>query len=95
MFRREHALLFWTIEGGEYLRAHEGGCYLYHSDGAFVAYKGIPPEATFGRVKRYLLQLEGLFRLLPRDVQRRDGDLLAAIQTSMSEYDSIEDYLAR
>jgi len=34
MFIREHALLLWVIEGGQFMRAHNGQCYLY-CDGAF------------------------------------------------------------
>ena len=36
-------------------------------DGAFQVYRGIPPEATFFRVKQYLLRLEGFFRCMPQD----------------------------
>ena len=36
-------------------------------DGAFQVYRGIPPEATFYRVKQYLLRLEGFFRCMPQD----------------------------
>lgn len=39
------------MEGDLYLRIHSGTCFFYHPDGAFVALRGIPPEATFGRVK--------------------------------------------
>ena len=35
-------------------------------DGAFQVYRGVPPEATFHRVKQYLLRLEGIFRLMPK-----------------------------
>ena len=42
-----------------------GGC---RQDGAFQVYRGIPPESTFYRVKQYLLRLEGVFRLLPPDL---------------------------
>jgi hypothetical protein len=41
------------------------GC---RQDGAFQVYRGIPPESTFYRVKQYLLRLEGVFRLLPPDL---------------------------
>ncbi len=36
-----------------------GTCYFLNDYGAFQAYAGLPPEATFGRVKTYLLHLEG------------------------------------
>ena len=78
MFIREHALLLWIMEGGKYLRVHQGICYLYHEDGAFQVYHGVPPESTFGRVKEFLLILEGVFRTLPRETQRND-EVCAAI----------------
>jgi hypothetical protein len=51
MFVREHVHLLWVIEGQDHLRVHNGVCYFYNEQGAFMAYKGIPPESTFGRVK--------------------------------------------
>jgi hypothetical protein len=51
MFVREHVHLLWIIEGEDHLRIHNGVCYFYNEQGAFTAYKGIPPESTFGRVK--------------------------------------------
>jgi hypothetical protein len=51
MFVREHVHLLWVIEGEDRLRVHNGTCYFYNEQGAFTAYKGIPPESTFSRVK--------------------------------------------
>ncbi len=93
MFIREHVLLLWIIEGERFLRVHNGVCHLYHDEGAFQPYKGIPPEATFGRVKEWLLQLEGLFRLLPDDVKRTDSELLAAINDTFVRQSSLTQYL--
>lgn len=45
MFLREHVLLLWIIEGETYLRAHGGIVYFFHDDGAFMPWKGCPPEA--------------------------------------------------
>ena len=59
MFIREHVHLVWVMEGDRFLRVHNGMAYFYHDDGAFQPHKGVPPEATFGRVKRFLLRLEG------------------------------------
>ncbi len=95
MFLREHVLLLWIIEGGRYMRAHDGTCYFYHDDGAFQMYRGVPPESTFSRVKSFLLELEGLFRLLPRDVKRTDEELLTAISASMENHANFQDYLHR
>ncbi len=95
MFLREHVLLLWIIEGGRYMRAHDGTCFFYHDDGAFQTYRGVPPESTFSRVKAFLLELEGLFRLLPRDVKRTDDELMVAISSSMENHASYQDYLHR
>ncbi len=95
LFMREHVLLLWIIEGGCFLRVHRGICYLYHEDGAFLSYKAIPPESTFYRVKQFLLQLEGLFRLLPKDIPRKDQVLLEAINSCIQERNSFEEYLER
>jgi hypothetical protein len=84
-----------VVEGEEFMRAHNGAAYLYDNIGAFVCYKGIPPESTFGRVKRFLLRLEGLLRLLSRDVRRQDSALLRAIHESRNAYDDTETYLLR
>ncbi len=93
LFMREHVMLVWIIEGGHRLRVHKGVCYMYNECGAFDAYKGTPPECTFFRVKEFLLCLEGLFRLLPRDLSRDDRSVLTAIAASMDEFESDEAYL--
>jgi len=67
LFMREHVLMVWIMEGGRYLRVHNGLCYFYNVDGAFQVLRGVPPESTFGRVKQFLLEVEGMFRLLPKD----------------------------
>ena len=69
--------LLWIIEGERYLRAHRGVCYVYHEHGAFRAYTGAPPESTFFRIKKFLLDLEGMFRLMRSNIERSDAALLA------------------
>ena len=93
MFMREQVLLLWIIEGGDYIRAHGGSCFMYHDDGAFQTYKGIPPESTFGRVKEFLLRLEGLFRLLPKDTKRADIELLREIQSLRDAHVTLDQLL--
>ena len=95
LFIREHVLLLYIIEGGRHMRVHRGICYFYHDDGAFQAYKGVPPEGTFARVKKFLLQLEGLFRLLPLDTKREDGRLLDAIEACAQSREGHGTYLDR
>jgi len=93
MFMREHVLLLYIMEGSRYMRVHRGVAYFYHEDGAFQPFKGVPPEATFGRVKEYLLRLEGLFRLLPAGVRREDDTLLAAIDRCVRQSAGVNEYL--
>ena len=64
---KEHVEILWIIEGQYYLRCHKGTAYMYH-DGAFTAYRGMCTESTLSRVKDTLWELEGLFRLMPKDV---------------------------
>ena len=88
MSQREHALLLWIIEGSKYLRAHNKQLYVYVPQGAFQPLKECPPESTFGRVKSYMLRLEGLFRLLPQGVAREDAALMGAIKDLRAGFDS-------
>ena len=69
-YLREHIHILWLMEGGRFLRVHNGQCFLYHDSGAFQVFRGSPPEQTVARVKEFILQLEGMFRLLPSGVNR-------------------------
>ncbi len=93
MGNREHCLILWIAEGGVSMRAHTGSCYIYNDCGAFLPYKGVPPETTLARMKEFLLQLEGLFRCMPMGVRRTDIDLLASIDTLMSDADNLREFL--
>ena len=75
MSMREHALMLWIVEGADFLRFHDGDCYMLH--GAFQRYKGVPTDSS--RLCNFLLQLEGLFRRLPADTPREQPSLLQAI----------------
>eukprot|EP00435_Cladocopium_sp_Y103_P016104 s4470_g4.t1 len=77
MSLREDALMLWIIEGVDFLRFHDGDCYMLHPCGAFQRYKGVPPDTS--RISDFLLQLEGLFRRLPEDLPREAQQLLQAI----------------
>lgn len=79
MSLREHALMLWIIEGVDFLRFHEGDCFMLHPCGAFQRYKGVPPDTS--RISDFLLQLEGLFRRLPEDTPRDAVQLLQAIHS--------------
>lgn len=95
MFLREQVLLMWIMAGGVHLRAHTGSCYFYHDDGAFVPYKGVPPENTFALVKTFLLELEGIFRTLPAKCERANDPIMDAIAAGVAEIGSVSDFLVR
>ena len=79
LYIREQVLILWLIDGVVRLRVHSGICYLYGDAGSFDAYKGLPSEHIFFRIKAFLLVVEGLFRLMPRDTNRTDDDVWSAI----------------
>ena len=55
--------------------------------------KDSPPEATFGRVGKFCLRLEGLFRKLPPKVKRDNTSFLQAILQVRRKYPSTEVFL--
>ena len=63
-------MMLWIID-------HDGDCWMLHSSGAFQRYKGVPTDS--GRIQAFLMQLEGLLRRLPEDVERCQDELLKAI----------------
>ena len=69
-YLRERIYLIWLMEGGRYLCAHNGQCFLYHDCGAFQVFRGSPPEQTVARVKEFILQVEGFFRSIPPTTDR-------------------------
>ena len=93
LFVRDYVALIWIIEGQRYLRAHNGICYLYHSHGSFEAFAGVPPEATFVRVKRFLQQAEGLFRLMNTALPRNDQAVLDEIARLLADQNSERELL--
>ena len=85
--------LIWIIEGDRYIRAHRGVCYLYHTDGAFDPYNGVPPESTFFRLKKSLLRLEGLFRRMSPATDRSDAAIHREIVRLLSECNNVREFL--
>ena len=75
--------MLWILEGTDFLRFHEGDCYMLHPSGAFQRYRGVPPDSSW--VHNILLQLEGLFRRLPEDLPRERLPLLQAIRRQWEE----------
>ena len=76
---RELVVLLWIIEGERSMRCHDGNLYFFHL-GAFALHKGVPPQATLARCKRFFLQLEGLFRLMGSAKLTCDDDVLGVLQ---------------
>ena len=88
IFIREHALIYWIAEGGKTLRFHAGDCYMKSPSGAFQQHRGVPPDHD--RVQMFLLHLEGIFRLLPRNTGRTTNELLAALKGLWEQANSCE-----
>ena len=94
MSTREHTHLLYIVEGWHQMRAHRGTCYVYRN-GAFTPFTGVPPQGLLGRVKEYVLRLEGLFRTLDADTDRSDEALLVAFRKSVDKHGGPELCLAR
>ena len=92
LFVRDYVALLWIMEGERYLRSHNGTCYLYHEHGAFEAFRGIPPESTFARVKPFLLTLEGMFRTLSPSTGRSDDAVLNGIAQTLQQHNHEPEY---
>jgi len=91
---REHVHLLYIIEGEQYLRAHAGQCYMYRN-GAFTQFNGVPSQTMLARIKKFFLELEGLFRCIHKDTERTDDELLAAIDKAIDLYGgALVDYVS-
>ena len=88
IFLREHAMVYWIVEGGRSLRFHAGDCYMRTPSGAFQQHRGVPPDHS--RVQTFLLHLEGVFRLLPAPCVRRETELLQAVAQMWQDTDRDE-----
>ena len=92
MHIREHVLLLWIVEGEEYMRCHSGNLYFYQH-GAFAMHRGIPPQATLSRCKKYLLVLEGFFRLVTSNRLDNDQQVMDEIEKLLAERNSARELL--
>ena len=79
-YLREHIYLIWLMEGGRYLRVHNGQCFLYHDCGAFQVFRGSPPEQTVARIKEFILQVEGFFRSIQGAVDRTQESIVQMVE---------------
>ena len=75
---RDHVLLFYLMEGGTGIRAHNGTLYCYNK-GAWSMFSGLISDALLGRSKDFLLEVEGLFRALLPKTERKEADIIAAV----------------
>lgn len=91
LFLREHALIYWIAEGGKTLRFHAGDCYMKTPSGAFQQHRGIPPDHD--RVQAFLMHVEGIFRLMPRNTARSTEGFLRAIKVMWEKADGLAPFV--
>ncbi len=82
---REEVLLLHLIEGESYLRAHYGVCYFYSQMGSWDMYPGVVSQNTLGRIRAYLLKLEGMFRLLDPTTERSEDKLVESCRKALGD----------
>ena len=67
--RREEVLFLELIEGsGRHVRAPDGQWFFSSEHGHWNAYKGVIPQGTLARCKKFLIQLEGLYALFESSI---------------------------
>eukprot|EP00435_Cladocopium_sp_Y103_P017516 s1987_g4.t1 len=93
MFLGDNAFYLWLVEGESFIRVHNGFCYIYNDNGAFLPYSGIPPQAVLVRLATFFAHLEGLFRRMSPGVVRQDNAILDAIRADLAGFDNEESYL--
>ena len=76
----QHVAIIYAIEGGDWMRSHNGTLYLY-ANGAWRPFTGVFPVSTLSRVRRALLRAEGLLKVLGNPPRTADGVLLAVQST--------------
>jgi hypothetical protein len=50
---REEVMLLHLIEGGKYLRAHNGQCYSFSSSGHWDRYRGLVNQSTLALISNF------------------------------------------
>ncbi|CAE7208534.1 unnamed protein product [Symbiodinium microadriaticum] len=92
--RREEVMFLELIEGfGRHVRAHNGQCFFYSEHGHWNVYKGVIPEGTLARCKKFLLQLEGLYALFGHNVLRDNDGILEAARELLERHSNRPDIL--
>ncbi|CAE7905850.1 unnamed protein product, partial [Symbiodinium necroappetens] len=78
--RREEVFFLELIEGGSrHVRAHNGQCFFLSEHGHWAVYNGVIPQGVLARCKKFLLYLEGLYRLLPASTLRVPDAIINAV----------------
>ena len=78
--RREDVFFLELIEGGSrHVRAHNGQCFFLSEHGYWAVYNGVIPQGVLARRKKFLLFLEGLYRLLPVSTLRVPDAIINAV----------------
>ncbi|CAE7582461.1 unnamed protein product [Symbiodinium sp. CCMP2592] len=92
--RREEVLFLELIEGsGRHVRAHNGQCFFYSEHGHWNAYKGVVPQGTLARCKKFLIQLEGVYALFESSALRNSEGILQASQALLERHSGCCDSL--
>ena len=86
IFVGDSSFFLWLLEGDRCIRVHEGFCYIYNDNGAFLPYTGIPPQAVLLRVANFFGRLEGMFRRLDPGTVREDAAILSAISVDQAHF---------
>ena len=93
LFMGDNAFFLWLVEGDRFIRIHDGFCYIYNDNGAFMPYSGIPPQAVLARLALFFSQLEGIFRRMDPATRRNDVDILASIAADRAHFADEEKFL--
>eukprot|EP00438_Fugacium_kawagutii_P027022 Skav232520 [mRNA] locus=scaffold1096:926666:934699:- [translate_table: standard] len=93
LFMGDNAFFLWLVEGERYIRVHDGFCYIYNENGAFLPYTGIPPQAVLVRLATFFTHLEGAFRRMDQGTKRTDLAILEALARDVARCGTEESFL--
>ena len=89
----DSAALIWMIEGQRHVRVHKGFMYVYDDDGCFLPFSGIPPEAVLQRVHTFFIYLEGVFRRMKPEINRKFDACAKAVVADLQSFTTEEEFL--
>ena len=92
-FVGDNAFFLWLVEGDRHIRVHDGFCYIYNDDGAFLPYSGTPPQAVLLRLSLFFGHLEGIFRRMSPTTRRNDVDILSSIAADRAKFSEEDSFL--